>query len=183
MVVAYKQKGGLAGYPIDAPDKRPGHQGGARDRANKIDWTPEKIQIVKDMRAAGESMTRIAAAVVTTRSGVAGKISRLHLEPMSLERRLAVPRVPKIRVKATPKAAAPRIWDGALVLDDGSHVTGLTVNDHTCRWPIGDPQHEDFHFCGHPPKPGRPYCNHHEEVACDGKATEAYNRAVESRRK
>jgi GcrA cell cycle regulator len=30
-----------------------------------------------------------------------------------------------------------------------------------CKWPIGDPSTQDFHFCGHPPKAGSPYCDAH----------------------
>lgn len=30
-----------------------------------------------------------------------------------------------------------------------------------CRWPIGDPQHRDFHFCARRQVPGQPYCEHH----------------------
>ena len=35
----------------------------------------------------------------------------------------------------------------------------LEAND--CRWPIGDPRHEGFHFCAAPKTLGRPYCAHH----------------------
>ncbi len=30
-----------------------------------------------------------------------------------------------------------------------------------CLWPIGDPGDEDFHFCGEPAIPGKPYCSVH----------------------
>lgn len=30
-----------------------------------------------------------------------------------------------------------------------------------CRWPIGDPRHADFHFCGAKQAEGRPYCIEH----------------------
>ena len=30
-----------------------------------------------------------------------------------------------------------------------------------CRWPIGDPRHADFHFCGAAQAQGRPYCIQH----------------------
>jgi hypothetical protein len=34
-----------------------------------------------------------------------------------------------------------------------------------CRWPIGDPRHPDFHFCGAPQLLGRPYCPLHWRMA------------------
>jgi GcrA cell cycle regulator len=39
--------------------------------------------------------------------------------------------------------------------------TVLTLKARECRWPIGEPRHEDFHFCGKPQAPGRPYCDTH----------------------
>jgi hypothetical protein len=30
-----------------------------------------------------------------------------------------------------------------------------------CRWPIGDPRHAEFHFCGAQQVLGRPYCEFH----------------------
>lgn len=42
-------------------------------------------------------------------------------------------------------------------------VANLEAGD--CRWPIGDPRHEGFHFCGAKQVEGRPYCAHHTEVS------------------
>ena len=36
-----------------------------------------------------------------------------------------------------------------------------TLDRNDCRWPIGDPQHDDFHFCGERRTAGRPYCEAH----------------------
>jgi GcrA cell cycle regulator len=41
----------------------------------------------------------------------------------------------------------------------------LTINDRMCRWPIGDPAENEFHFCGRNPKPGSPYCEAHARKA------------------
>ena len=34
-----------------------------------------------------------------------------------------------------------------------------------CRWPIGDPRHGNFHFCGAQQAIGRPYCQHHWDMS------------------
>jgi len=34
-----------------------------------------------------------------------------------------------------------------------------------CRWPIGDPSENEFHFCGRKPKVGSPYCEAHARKA------------------
>lgn len=41
----------------------------------------------------------------------------------------------------------------------------VDLNTHTCRWPIGDPKDEKFHFCGKKVKIGQTYCDEHSEVA------------------
>jgi GcrA cell cycle regulator len=37
---------------------------------------------------------------------------------------------------------------------------------HTmCKWPIGDPKHDNFHFCGDRREAGQSYCAHHTDLA------------------
>lgn len=36
-----------------------------------------------------------------------------------------------------------------------------TLMAEDCRWPIGDPQRADFHFCGRTKVDGHPYCDFH----------------------
>lgn len=44
-------------------------------------------------------------------------------------------------------------------------LNDLDAND--CRWPIGDPRQDDFHFCAAPKELGRPYCAHHCALSFD----------------
>jgi GcrA cell cycle regulator len=44
----------------------------------------------------------------------------------------------------------------------GVHLQDITEN--MCRWPIGDPQDENFHFCGCQKTNGA-YCEHHARIA------------------
>lgn len=39
------------------------------------------------------------------------------------------------------------------------------LDNHTCRWPIGDPKDENFHFCGCKVKLGQTYCDEHAAIA------------------
>ncbi len=44
--------------------------------------------------------------------------------------------------------------------------TSLTdLDNHTCRWPIGDPKDENFHFCGRKVRIGQTYCDEHANIA------------------
>lgn len=42
-------------------------------------------------------------------------------------------------------------------------LADLEMND--CRWPVGDPRHEGFHFCGARQMAGRPYCELHWQMS------------------
>ena len=42
-----------------------------------------------------------------------------------------------------------------------------TIESGECRWPIGDPRHPDFHFCGAQQVLGRPYCQEHWHLSYD----------------
>lgn len=50
-------------------------------------------------------------------------------------------------------------------LPKDGRITILHLSDKTCKWPIGDPTHEDFCFCGHGPREGSPYCEYHARIA------------------
>ena len=39
------------------------------------------------------------------------------------------------------------------------------LDNHTCRWPIGDPKDDNFHFCGKKVRLGQTYCEEHSAVA------------------
>jgi GcrA cell cycle regulator len=43
--------------------------------------------------------------------------------------------------------------------------TVATLEPNDCRWPVGDPRQAEFHFCGAPKLPGRPYCETHWQQA------------------
>lgn len=49
-----------------------------------------------------------------------------------------------------------------------SGVTLLELTNETCRWPLGEPTHPDFRFCGKPEADSvnrRPYCAAHERMS------------------
>jgi GcrA cell cycle regulator len=49
--------------------------------------------------------------------------------------------------------------------DMGRKITLLELTEKVCKWPIGHPDEEDFHFCGAPVNAGTPYCLEHCAVA------------------
>jgi GcrA cell cycle regulator len=39
------------------------------------------------------------------------------------------------------------------------------LTERTCKWPIGDPLNDDFHFCGNESPDNSPYCTYHQRLA------------------
>ena len=52
-----------------------------------------------------------------------------------------------------------------LVIPLAERKTIQTLLESSCRWPIGDPQEEEFHFCGKGKVHGLPYCEFHARRA------------------
>jgi GcrA cell cycle regulator len=75
--------------------------------------------------------------------------------------------------KAAPAVAAqepytPTVYpdvDATDAKEYGKRLRAEAATDNTCRWPIGDPQHADFRFCGAKRVSGRPYCETHTRKA------------------
>ena len=64
------------------------------------------------------------------------------------------------------KAAPERTGTDCATPRNTSGLTMLTdLDNHTCRWPIGDPKDDNFHFCGKKIKIGQTYCEEHAAVA------------------
>jgi GcrA cell cycle regulator len=59
--------------------------------------------------------------------------------------------------KSPPRAAA--LDDIVIPLKERKTMT--TLLPHHCRWPMGDPQLADFHYCGKPKVGGHSYCDFH----------------------
>ena len=46
-----------------------------------------------------------------------------------------------------------------------TNIPLVKLDNHTCRWPLGDPRDDDFCFCGKRIKTGQTYCEEHAAVA------------------
>ena len=131
-------------------------------------WTDERVEQLKSLWTEGLSASQIARALGgVTRNAVIGKVHRLGLAGRATPTRSDRPRLPSAP-KVSMRTYAPEppvVEEDPLTLEDGSHATVLTINDRMCRWPIGDPAENEFHFCGRKPKNGSPYCEAHARKA------------------
>ncbi|MEL4374476.1 GcrA family cell cycle regulator [Brucella cytisi] len=64
-------------------------------------------------------------------------------------------------------AVAERVVKPAsdVVVPISRRLSLLQLSERTCKWPIGDPLNEDFHFCGHESGESSPYCSYHSRLA------------------
>jgi len=63
----------------------------------------------------------------------------------------------------TEAYVAPQVQE--LYIPEDKRLTLLQLNEHTCKWPIGDPLSPDFYFCGQHSDDSRPYCDFHSRRA------------------
>lgn len=150
-------------------------------------WTDDKVELLKKGVAEGLSFGQIAQRMggEFTRNAVLGKAHRLGLAGAATKARQGgagrPKRVRKSRAKASPalrfspmgNLAFQRLFQGEappqstdeLVIPLAERKTIATLERHDCRWPIGDPQAKDFHFCGKTKIPGLSYCEFHARRA------------------
>jgi len=116
-------------------------------------------------RAKPSSPARKAAAAKTAaaRSRAAKPRSTKSATPKPKPVRApSAPRTPRVIAKAVVAPPPPL---EAKPMSNGEFATILTITDHMCKWPIGDPGTDSFRFCGRKTDPEEPYCVAHSRVA------------------
>jgi GcrA cell cycle regulator len=152
---------------------------------NEGPWAVEgRVDELKRLWAEGYSASQIAGRLGggVSRNAVIAKVHRLGLAG----RAHAIARTyirGRARTKPKAKSANKRFNIGnpalrqlylvpsapvpfqELDIPIAERKTVETLTETSCRWPIGDPQKPDFHFCGRPKITGLSYCDHHARVA------------------
>jgi GcrA cell cycle regulator len=152
-----------------------------------MSWTDDRVDLLKKLWSEGLSASQIAGRLGgVTRNAVIGKVHRLGLSGRATTTRTkARPRVrtvtarrvqqrPNFRQLGNPafrslyqggeaEPFVPAVEEIDIPLAERKNLQDLMEND--CRWPIGDPQHDDFHFCNRGKVPGLPYCEFHAKRA------------------
>lgn len=145
-------------------------------------WTRAEEDKLCRLFDGGASLSRIAVIFGTTRGVVSGKIHRLrkkHLRDASVpvpetsgKVKSLIPVPGNVPVCAPKKKVVPVARTEPLPPpppvpepDGFAPVSILSVHDGQCRWPVGEPEDKDFHLCGAPAMPGKPYCPFHQAKA------------------
>lgn len=94
-----------------------------------------------------------------------------NVEKESSEKKFAQPEkpAPEKKLFVEEKKELKENFNFKLDYRHESSKDGLTrlvdLDNHTCRWPIGDPKDENFHFCGKKVRIGQTYCEEHAALA------------------
>ena len=70
---------------------------------------------------------------------------------------------PKEKTKTSKSSVSKNLAMHQRIIQHSLEMANLKPNQ--CRWPIGDPDSENFHFCGKQVFTGKPYCYEHCRLA------------------
>jgi GcrA cell cycle regulator len=157
-----------------------------------MSWTDERVELLRKLWTDGLSASRIAVELGSvTRNAVIGKVHRLGLSGRA---KTAVPQPQKVKkpvpargvmpsqtrpmqptsigatalkadiVTLTRSQTQPRVYSlsDAPLVENGNI---LQLTEQTCKWPVGDPGIDGFHFCCRRSDTGIPYCGYHARMA------------------
>jgi len=150
------------------------------------DWTILKTERLVVMWKDGSSAREIGNELGFSRNAVIGKVHRIaeanglehrkprvrSIRPTSLTDAIRkAPRRPYLRpagngppftqLKACPEWRTEKMHDAPVP----KMLQLFEMEEHQCRWPIGDPGRPNFGFCAHDKKDGSVYCPYHDRIA------------------
>ncbi|MDR2268668.1 MAG: GcrA family cell cycle regulator [Rickettsiales bacterium] len=145
-------------------------------------WTTAAIAKLKTLFDKGLSTAEIGKRLGFTKNAIVGKINRLGLnskgaktkkpKPAPKKKPEALPKKPNVK-KTAPKKEADKKRNAKTareskqrterIIRHSAQLMGLRADQ--CRWPIGDPDSDDFRFCGEKCFTGKPYCFEHCKIA------------------
>ncbi|MCI5059657.1 MAG: GcrA family cell cycle regulator [Alphaproteobacteria bacterium] len=127
-----------------------------------MSWSDDRVALLKRLWGEGKTAAEIAKELGgVTRNAVIGKAHRLKLSS-----RVSPIQQNKKKVRSNDSApAAPRRPAKKVPIFKGKEVKMIDLTDKMCRWPNGDPQTEEFSFCGCQKMEGLPYCETHAQIA------------------
>ena len=148
-------------------------------------WTEQMVEELRKMWKEGLTTGEIGKRLNVSKNSIVGKVHRLGLSgrPSPIKKKdetevkTAAPakpakpaaetapapakKKPEPELKASP-APAPKACPAK---NSGGNVGLTELDNHTCRWPVGDPKDENFHFCGKKVRIGQTYCEEHAAQA------------------
>ena len=155
-------------------------------------WTKDDKKVVRDYWMAGHSALWIGNKLGKTRNSIAGLVARMGLmrtdrsanpHPIGNAKRYTGRKATKplftLPIRAVlghrrSDGKPPNLTSVALPVPSDAakrsfreegKITMAQLRSNSCRWPLGDPQHEDFGYCGAHTDGLSPYCAIHTKIA------------------
>ena len=165
-----------------------------------MSWTEERVALLKQLWGEGKTAAEIANHLGqgVTRNAVIGKAHRLKLSSRTSPVQQKTTANTNTKTATASRNTVPSAEDPAKGRPgqepagedevapaaptrkhrkNGQAVPGAVkgvkmeaLRERMCRWPIGDPQEDDFHFCGGRTASGATYCRQHAAVAYQSSA-------------
>jgi GcrA cell cycle regulator len=167
-----------------------------------LPWTEERVETLKRLWLGGFSASQIAGELGgVSRNAVIGKVHRLKLVGRAKAAAPSAPKTRKPAVQRTHAPARPAIRGNTVlaassavevettfysvpeevVIPFSQRITIMELREHTCRWPMGDPQDADFRYCGmRKNETGKPYCEYHAAKAFQPMVDRRRERRIDS---
>ncbi len=133
-------------------------------------WTDEMVEGLKKMWKQGLTTNEIAKNLGVSKNSIVGKVHRLNLtaRPSPIKKKEDEPAVVESAPSVKKTAEAPtetKTLNVEKKIGSSACLKLTELDNHTCRWPIGDPRDDNFCFCGKKVRGGQTYCEEHSAVA------------------
>lgn len=119
--------------------------------APKVEKSVKKETVKKSVKTSVKKVTEDKK--VSEKKSVAKVVA--EKKPVKKE----TPKVAVAKEEAAVKSSAKSLAMHQRIIQHSLEMSNLKPNQ--CRWPIGDPDSEHFHFCGETVFVGKPYCYEH----------------------
>jgi len=143
-------------------------------KLNRLGWnakagdadTEKKTKAKKDEKITPKKSAKVAVAKKSAAPKVEKKEKAVAVKKVKetkivepAKKKGAVAVKEKVVVKTASKKTKKDLALHELLIQHALQMANLKPNQ--CRWPIGDPDSESFHFCGETVFSGKPYCYEH----------------------
>lgn len=129
-------------------------------KLNRLGWNA-KAGTVPETKPAAKPVAKVAAPKKSSAAPVATTRTAKKASAPAAKKVTAAKPAPKVAAP-TPKSSKSSSKTLAMhqrIIQHSLEMANLKPGQ--CRWPIGDPDSENFHFCGDAVFVGKPYCYEH----------------------
>lgn len=145
-------------------------------------WTDEMVESLKQMWKKGLTTNEIAKNLGVSKNSIVGKVHRLNLtaRPSPIKKKEDMPAPCEVKAEETVETKQEAVVEKEPLMTktetvkpavsegknkNNSYIKLTELDNHTCRWPIGDPKDDNFCFCGKKVRSGQTYCEEHSALA------------------